>query len=222
MPHVRSALLTHDSIRAVLSRDDAEALMVLREACANSDHFIRRTAIEIIGRHPGGQALRAIVLKALADPSEYVVRTACEVVAHWRCDPAHDAVTALLRDPAHATRRSAIRAISAIWRELDFQPVFRIYTSDPDRPVRREAAWTLRERVTASDWLQLFEAFRKDDPPRHRVWACELAGKFGDSTVTSSLETLLSDCDGHVRTAAATATDTLSRREPADSAKPSR
>jgi len=214
MPRARSAPLTHESIRALLARDDAEALTVLREASANSDHFIRRTAIEIIGRHSGGQALRAVVLEALADPSEYVVRAACDVITHWKCDEAHDAVTALLRDPAHATRQGAIRAIRAIWQERDFQPVFRVYTSDPERLVRREAAWTLRECVTASDWRRLFEAFRKDDPPRHRVWACEIAGKFGDSTVGPWLETLHVDHDGHVRTAAATAADALSRCEP--------
>ncbi|MGJ4951031.1 HEAT repeat domain-containing protein [Bradyrhizobium sp. HKCCYLS20291] len=80
--------------------------------------------------------------------------------------------------------------------------------------VRREAAWTLRANVASLDWLQLFEAFRVDDPPRHRVWACELAGQFGNADVVAQIEPLRSDRDGHVRTAAAAATDALSRRGP--------
>ncbi|WP_284423829.1 MULTISPECIES: HEAT repeat domain-containing protein [unclassified Bradyrhizobium] len=194
----------------------------MRDAAAETDQFLRRTAIESIGRHPRGQALRTIILAALTDPSDYVARTGCKVVEDWAWAEAHDVVAALLRSPSHATRHAAIRTLGAIWQDTDFQPLFHIYTRDPERAVRREAAWTLREHVGTSDWLQLFDAFRTDDPPRHRVWACELAGTFGHSAFIPRLETLRSDRDGHVRTAAATAADALSRRELGQSAETSR
>lgn len=74
--------------------------------------------------------------------------------------------------------------------------------------------------ATVADWLQLFEAFRTDDPPRHRVWACELAMQFGSLDINRLLEALASDRDGHVRQAAEQAVDTLSRRMRAQAASP--
>ncbi len=72
--------VTHEAIRALGSRDDAEALVILAAVAAVDDQFLRRTAVEMIGRHPRGRELGAIILNAFCDPSEYVVRTACDVV----------------------------------------------------------------------------------------------------------------------------------------------
>jgi HEAT repeat protein len=213
MSPICTASLTHVSIRALVARDDADALTILRDASAENDQFLRRTAIETIGRHPGGRALHTVILAALTDPSDYVVRTACKVVEDWAWGEAHDLLMALLKSPSHATRRTAIHALSPIWRETDFRAVFDIYTRDPERTVRREAAWTLRERVGTPDWLQLFGAFRTDDPPRHRMWACELAARFGGRDMNPILATRASDHDGHVRKAATRAIEMLAARE---------
>src|SRR3569833_644072 len=53
-------------------------------------------AIEIIGHQSQGLALRGVVLKALGDHSDYVVRTACGAVARWELIEAHEGVVALL------------------------------------------------------------------------------------------------------------------------------
>lgn len=212
MTFVHQALLTHESIRALVLRDDDETLTLLSAACSASDQFIRRSAIETVGRHPRGQELRTSILDALTDPSDYVVRAACEVVARWTWSEAHDVVASALASPSPPTREAAIRTLGAIWRETDFRPVFHIYIGDPERTVRRGAAWVLRERVTATDWLRLFEAFRTDDTPRHRVWACELAARFDGPSPSPLLATLVSDRDGHVRKAAGRAIETLARR----------
>lgn len=212
MTFAHQAPLTHESIRALALRDDGEALTLLSVASSASDQFIRRSAIEAIGRLPRGQELRTSILDALTDSSDYVVRAACEVVARWTWSEAHDVVVSALASLSPPTREAAIRTLGAIWRENDFRPVFHIYIGDPERTVRREAAWVLRERVTAPDWLRLFEAFRTDDTPRHRVWACELAARFGGPSLSPLLATLVSDCDGHVRKAAGRAIETLARR----------
>jgi hypothetical protein len=75
---------THEAVRNLVSRDDAVVLNALADAAAVNDQFLRRTAIEVIGRHPRGRELSAIILGALGDTSGYVVRTACDVVAQWK------------------------------------------------------------------------------------------------------------------------------------------
>jgi hypothetical protein len=141
---------SHESIRELASREDAGVLNELAEAAAIEDQFLRRTAIEVIGRHPLGSELRAIILSALADPSEYVVRTACEVVAAWKFSEAHEHVVALLADASKATRRAAIRTLGTIWIDTDFPLIFRIYANASEIDLRREAAWVLRQRVPSA------------------------------------------------------------------------
>jgi hypothetical protein len=67
--------------------------------------------------------------------------------------------------------------------------------------VRKQAAWTLNKNVGPEHWRRLFEVWAKDGLPRHRVWACSLAERFGDRTVLAELHALCSDPDGHVRMA---------------------
>jgi HEAT repeat protein len=197
--------MTHETIRGLVSRDDDEVLDALRKLSANSDQFLRRTALEIIGKHRRGRELAASVLEAFRDPSDYVRRTACEVVGQWKLVEAHDLMLPLLREPAASTRESVLRALAAIWAGADFQPVFEIYKNDPEIGVRREAAWTLRHHAHKDNWRVLFDAFCADELTRHRLWACELAGTFGDSEILPALSSLADDSDGHVRKATARA-----------------
>lgn len=203
---------THEAVRELGSREDAAALEILAGAAAVDDQFLRRTALEVIGRHPQGRELRALILGALGDPSEYVTRTACEVVERWELLEARNLLLPLLANVNEATRQSAIRALGAIWVDADFPRVFRIYAKDFVPDVRREAASVLRRRVAAADWRTLFDAFSADELARHRVWACELAGSFASPEILPLLSRLSSDSDGHVRKAAARATETISSR----------
>jgi HEAT repeats len=152
-------------------------------------------------------------LSALGDASEYVVRTACEVVAQWEFSEAHEPVAALLADASKATRQAAIRALDTIWVDADFPLVFRIYTNASEIDLRREAAWVLRQRVSSAHWRTLFNAFYVDELPRHRQWACEFAEKFSGPDILPVLSQLSLDIDGHVRKAASQAIQTLSCRD---------
>jgi HEAT repeat protein len=203
--------ITHNAIRELESREDAGTLKALAEAAAVDDHFFRRTAIEAIGRHRQGRELRTIILSALGDRSEYVVRTACEVVAQWELNEAHELVVGLLTNASKATRQTAIRALGTIWVDADFPLIFRIYSDAPEIEVRREAAWVLRRRVTSAHWRTLFDAFYADALPRHRQWACELAENFSGQDVLPVLSQLSLDVDGHVRKAASQAIRKLER-----------
>ena len=94
-----------EALRELGSRDDACVRKLLAEAAACGDQFVRRMAIEIIGHHSQGLALRGVVLKALGDHSDYVVRTACEAVARWELIEAHERVVALLANASAVTGR---------------------------------------------------------------------------------------------------------------------
>ena len=203
---------THEAVRELGLREDAVALEILAGVAAVDDQFLRRTALEVIGQHPHGRELRAVILRALDDPSEYVARKACEIVEQWGLLEARNLLLPLLANVNGATRQSAIRALGAVWVDADFQRVFRIYAKDFAADVCREAAWVLRRRVTAADWRVLFDAFSADELVRHRVWACELAGNFSGPEIFPLLSRLASDPDGHVRKAAARATETISSR----------
>jgi len=202
----------HDAIRDLGAREDAGALELLADAAASSDQFLRRTAIEVIGHHRHGRELRALILGALEDGSEYVQRTACEVVAQWALSEAHGAVVALLASSSQSTRRVAVRTLGAIWQDADFPPVLHIYAAASETEIRREAAWVLRQHATLARWRTLFDAFSTDELPRHRQWACELAETFSASNIIPALSQLLSDRDGHVRRAAAHAIQIVSNR----------
>jgi HEAT repeat protein len=205
--------MTHEVIRELEFREDAETLKALAQAAASDDQFLRRTAMEVIGRHPQGRELRTIILSAFGDPSEYVVRTACDVVALWGLNEAHKLVAALLTNASKVTRQTAIRALGTLWVDADFPLIFGIYTSASEIDVRREAAWVLRRRVTSAHWRTLFDAFYVDELPRHRQWACELAENFSGPDILPVLSQLSLDVDGHVRKAASQAIQTLSCRK---------
>lgn len=204
--------VTHEAIRTLGSREDAEALVTLAAVAAVDDQFLRRIAVEVIGRHPRGRELSAVILNALRDPSEYVVRTACDVVEEWSLREAHDLVLSLLANDSGATRRSALRALGSIWAEADFPSVFKIFMGDSEIDVRKEAAWVLRQQATVTTWRAVFEVFCTDELARHRQWACELAERFSGPELLPVLSPFLSDLDGHVRKSASRAAQVVLSR----------
>lgn len=133
--------MTHEAIRALARREDAVALPTLASTAAVDDQFVRRTAIEVIGQHPHGRGLQAVVLSALDDPSEFMVQAACDVIAGWHLSTGHDLVMRLLKDASPATRQAALRAVDAIWVDTDYPLIFGLYSQDPIVDVRRDAAW---------------------------------------------------------------------------------
>ncbi|KJC57991.1 hypothetical protein UP10_23545 [Bradyrhizobium sp. LTSPM299] len=125
--------MTHEAIRSLVSRNDPEALGELGTLSVAGDEFVRRTAVEVIGKHPRGRELHKAILAALGDRSAYVRRTALDVVAQWKWVEAHTFVSPLLKEPAASTRECALRALAAIWTEADFAPVFDIYQQEEPR-----------------------------------------------------------------------------------------
>jgi HEAT repeat protein len=186
------------------SRDES-ALAFLRESAGSTDPHVRRVAVEAMGVHQDGASLAPVVTKLIQDTHPAVVRSACEAAGRQRLLQAHDAVALLLDSSDGATRRVAAQTLRSLWLETDLARLIQTVTSDSDPEVRKEAAWTLRATATAATWRQLFEVWYADSLARHRGWAAELAGAFGDSEVLLVLGSLANDVDGHVRRQAAQA-----------------
>jgi HEAT repeat protein len=204
---------THDAVRELVSCQDTAALEMLANVASGDDQFLRRTAVEAIGNHPQARSLQAVILSALTDPSEYVVRTACEVVVKCKIFEAHDPLLSVLASGSGPTRQSALRALCAIWSEADFPVVFHVYQRDAEIRVRREAARVLQTHAVSENWRMLFDALSVDGLARHRQWACEIAGAFSDGEIVPQLSQLTFDPDGHVRKAALRAIETISTRK---------
>jgi HEAT repeat protein len=175
---------------------------ILFRFARSPDWCFRRIAIEAIDSREIAPVTVCLIREALHDPSPFVVRTACEAVERWGLTEAYDDLLTLLNDREAATRQTAVRALSSVWRPEAFAPVLHMCRSDPAREVRREAAWTLRRAAEPAAWRELFDMWKEDELPRLRFWACELACEFGSSSVKGELETLTRDRDGHVRKAA--------------------
>lgn len=193
------------AFRQLAARGDEASLRVLCEQAQAPDWRYRRVAIEALASHALVSRARQVIVVALGDASPYVARTACEAVGRLAIPQARPGISALARDPDSATREAALRAWAAVWRPEDFEPVYQIYAQDKVEQVRREAAGLLRQHADAASWQRLFAAWSMAPFGRHRVWACELAARFGVAAAEAALRELLHDKDGHVRKAASRA-----------------
>lgn len=190
-----------------------EAFKVLVEYATSTNWEYRRAAVDAIAKHSLGKSVVQLLIALLKDPSQYVVREACNAISHLRLQEAHDPIMSLLDLEEDYTKSTALEAIRVLWRPADFASVFHIFCTDPSGDVRRTAAWTLRENASQKTWNELFNAWRTDSLGRHRVWATELVGEFGDSMSGKELAPLLEDPDGHVRKAARRALKKLLERD---------
>jgi HEAT repeat protein len=197
---------THQAVRDLASRNEPSALTALKETAAQAqDQFVRRLAIEVIGGHPRGREMSAVIFSALGDASEYVVRAACDVVGKWKLNEAHDAIATLLTNPLKFEPTERHSGLGRDWLDADVPVLFHMYKDDDETDVRWEAAWVLRHRVGPDDWRAIFDALHVDELPRHRQWASELAAAYSGRDVLPVLDRLCSDSDGHVGAAAARA-----------------
>lgn len=174
----------------------------LREAARSNDSHVRRIAIEALACRAPETDDTFLIVGALRDPDHVVVRTACEAAATLAIREAHDRVVELIVSVDASTREVALCALRQLWQSDDFRPVFRVFQNDPSPEVRKAAAWTLRNYVTADTWRPLFEAWYRDSVHRHRIWACEIAAEYGGPDVAERLKSLTGDQDGLVRRAA--------------------
>ena len=167
----------------------------------SSNVDVRNAVIYTIGEHPDGRSAGALVLRGLADAEISVARSACRAAGKLRLMEANALMMALLKK-LDGEMFEVLAAISIVWLPSNYLPVLEIFRKGRDADNRKAAASVLRDHVTAENWKELFDGWKSDKTPRHRVWACELAGQFGGQQLTQELEILRHDANGHVRKAA--------------------
>ena len=190
---------------------DPRALDSLAELASSPNPFIRRFAIEWVGKHPDGVKLRQLLVDRLGDPDVCVVRTAAEVAGELRLREAHAAVIGLLRADAPHSREVGLRTLVTLWQESDFEPVLAAFARDDSPEVRRTAGWTLYRTRASSRAEVLFDLWRFNPLPRHRQWACEVAEEFPRARFRDEIILLAADSNGHVRKAARRALEAIDR-----------
>jgi HEAT repeat protein len=193
-------------------KPEEAAFQALERSAVTDDWRYRRIAVEAMAAHPLAGARDHVFIESLDDPSPYVVGSACVAVGHYRLTAARERLVGLLKARSETTRAAALDGLQHLWVPAVYEFVLSMYLKDPSKKVRRRAARALYVDVTPDTSRHLFDLWRSDPLHHHRVWACDLARRFGDPTYTVSLEDMLDDRDGHVRKAAQRALEELSER----------
>jgi HEAT repeat protein len=211
------ALLTDDkshrwvAIVAIACSSEAGALEALSELISSPDAYVRRFALQWLGKRPDGTDCAYLIVERLGDQDERVVRTAIQVARELRITKARPAVLGLLEDPEASTRQTALGALDVLGHADDFELLLSRFQRDPSEEVRRTAGWTLFERRSAETAPRLVELWKVDALSRHRKWACQLAREFPEASFKEAIAPLLEDPDGHVRNAAQRALERLAQ-----------
>jgi HEAT repeat protein len=183
---------------------DVEAALVLR--LGSPDWRRRRAACEALGARARSRATLHAVAALLDDDSTYVVAASCRAVGRLGAVDLRDRIARLLEGADEEIRLAAVEALDAFGEGDAFDVLFRAMCTDASETVQRRAAFALHDHSSITTWRTLFERWRTDTLARHRVWACDLAARFGDTTTCEpTLLALSEDRDGHVRSAAAVA-----------------
>lgn len=190
---------------ALGTRHDDASFARLRAALDDADWQIRRFALEALRRHARVMDAREDLVRMLFDRDDLVRQMACKVCGELGLRDAHDGVVQLLEAGNPDVRDVALNTLAQLWEESDFDRVFRRYREDTRRAVRIAAAKVLRRRATPATWRGLFTAWSRDREARHRLWACELAARFGGAASRALVAPLAQDRNPNVRAAARSA-----------------
>ena len=105
---------------ALSAKTDISSLKALLSLFENDDPYKRRVVVECLGNHALFYKATDYVLACLDDQSDYVVRTAIDVLVKHRVAQAHDGIIRLLKSKDEITRESAFFSSSIHWRRRRF------------------------------------------------------------------------------------------------------
>jgi len=177
------------------------ALDLLGTFAADRDPHVRRTAIEVLGHIPDQPRIRSVLLRALRDVDGPVVRSACGIAGENRLDDARPALRELVMVADIPTRIAAVKALARLGHHDDID-LAEALMAVREEAAHKEGAFACRSLASESSWRRLAGIWISEPLPRHRMWAAELLGQFGEAQDVLALEGLNADPDGHVRRAA--------------------
>lgn len=186
-----------------------EAFFILQGLLDHPDWRYRRSAVEAMHYHIRGATVSDRIIGCLHDPSPYVVREALRTINRLGLVRAHDGIMDLTASEDSHMRETAVMALKGISVPEDFEQLLKRYKNDSSIEVRKALAWLLRDLASADNWKELFSLWKDDAIPRHRVWACELAGMNAADSEMMELRRLANDTNGHVSKAALKALEHL-------------
>lgn len=187
---------------ALAERPEPEALGLLVALTKREEFEFRNLAAQGLGQNPRGAEAAEAVVSLLSDPVPQVVRTACDAAGKLRLEASRPKLLSLLAGADAQIRLQAVRALGEMFSAEDYALVLDLSKKDKAEFVRKEAAKTLRRTVSPKNWRHLFDRWKRDASPQHRVWACELLEEFGAAKDMSELHRLRRDPNRHVREAA--------------------
>jgi HEAT repeat protein len=178
-----------------------EAFDLLIELTSREWNY-RNLAIQSLGIHPLGAGAAEVILKGLSDSVALVVRTSCDAAANLKLAAVRNKLIKLLDADDAQVRFHALRALKHVWTGEEYGRVWHISKKDKAVFVRQEAAIVLKETASEKTWHALFDRWKHDPLPLHRVWACQLLSAFGKPDDMPELQRLVRDGNVHVRRAA--------------------
>jgi HEAT repeat protein len=186
------------AFEALGNKNTLNSFNILKKYALSRDIYERIAAINALSKHDKGACAADIIYENLKSTKPLVIIAACYAVGAFGLKQFHTEVQELLKSTDPNIRASAIESISGIWLSSDFEALVSIYQNDDD--CRKTAAYVLFEQVEDSNWKKLFEIFANDKQvPRHRIWACHIASKYGGNDIIEKIKALSHDNDGHVR-----------------------
>lgn len=194
---------------ALAEAGDERSLDLLVGQLASSDWTRRRAATEALAKHALGKRVASAIRDLLSDPSPFVVRAAAEALTAIGDRDSRPLLIGLLDDPDDATRVAALRSLDALWDADDGHRLMAIANRDRAADVRKEASWVLHNHVSPDTWEALFQVWSQSGLSRERAWAAVVAAEFGGPSASERIRPLLTDSDGHVRSAARRALEAL-------------
>ncbi len=167
------------------------------EALKDSDAFVRRAAVEAIGRRDDPNDT-PLLLEALRDPDENV-RLEAMYALKDRLSPdlRRDALIRACSDTDEVVRRKAIEALAELGDERD-TPLLLQALKDGDNNVRLEAIYALKSRF-APDMRDALINACSDVDERVRRKAFQALAELDDERDTPLLLKALTDSDSSVR-----------------------
>ncbi len=189
------------AIEALAHHDEEQATSVLLQMLSAEDWTVRRAALEALSKRPVQQVPKSEILSQFDDESPFVVRTACDAAANLGLQDAHHRVLELLYDTEPLNRNAAAWALETFIAPGDDIVLLKQFDSETDKDIRNRIGYALVERINSANWTELFNRWEKEDIPRYRTWAAEIASHYGDRSWCDRLTTLATDKDGHVRKA---------------------
>lgn len=175
-PDVRATAL----FSLLLAHDD-DSLEFARQAFADTDPFVRRTAADGLGRAGQRQGIPLLSEALLSDGDPLVRRAAATALVELDDPTGRTALARALLDPDASVRVVAIRGIGRLGAEPHLPTLIRILEEDPDWELRAEAAGVLAQLSDADVASALERAESQDESPFVRAAARKaLAAVNGD------------------------------------------